>query len=495
MVSQLPQVFTLADIYPMISDLTKHLQQLNVAADWIGIRANREIVRNHSMRDSLPTQNGTQLSQGVMIEVLVDGQIGYAATNSLRLQDLQAAAHAAQKCAAAASTWNLHPTPLSARPKVTGQYTTPIRKPFDALTPGEINELLMRLCQQLKVSDKIVQTTASIALTETESWFVSTNGSEVQQQFFRISTDFAATAQTDNIVQRRSDNGWFARCYQGGLEHFLTDDLWERVQTIGEQAIELLSAQECPEESTTLVLAPDQMLLQIHESVGHPLELDRILGDERNYAGGSFVKPEDFGNLTYGSQLMNITFDPTVTKEFASYGFDDIGAPASREYLIKAGVLQRGLGSLESQSRLNVPGVACSRASSWNRAPIDRMANLNLEPGDMSLDSIIGNIDRGIYMEANRSWSIDDQRHKFQFSCEYAKLIENGKLTKTVRNPNYRGVTPQFWSNLVMLGDQSTWKMYGTPTCGKGEPNQCITVGHGSPVAAFANVEVFGGAA
>jgi predicted Zn-dependent protease len=279
------------------------------------------------------------------------------------------------------------------------------------------------------------------------------------------------------------------------MEYFITPDLWTRVQQIGEQAVELINSEECPTETTTLVLAPDQMLLQIHESVGHPLELDRILGDERNYAGGSFVKLQDFGNLIYGSPLMNITFDPTVSGEFASYNFDDTGAPATREFLIREGVLQRGLGSLESQARTGVAGVACTRASSWNRPPIDRMANLNLEPGEKGFDQIIASIDRGIYMESNRSWSIDDQRHKFQFSCEYAKLIENGKLTKTVRNPNYRGITPQFWSSLVELGDRSTWQMYGTPMCGKGEPNQAITVGHGSPISVFANIEIFGGAA
>lgn len=479
----------------MISDLSRHLQQLNVAADWIGLRASREVIRQRSVRDGLPTDNGTQLNQGVMVEVLVNGQIGYAATNSFRLADLQAAATAAQQRAIAASEWNVAKTPLAARPKVVGYYATPVEKAFDLLSPGEINDLLIQVCQRLKVSDQIVQASASALLTETETWFVSTNGSEVHQRFCRIGTDFSATAQAGSLVQRRTDNGWFARCYQGGLEYFLTDDLWERVETIGKQAVELLEAEECPTEATTLVLAPDQMLLQIHESVGHPLELDRILGDERNYAGGSFVRPEDFGELVYGSPLMNITFDPTVASEFASYAFDDTGVSASREHLIESGVLKRGLGSLESQARLGVAGVACSRASSWNRAPIDRMANLNLEPGDLSLNQLIGNVDRGIYMEANRSWSIDDQRHKFQFSCEYAKLIENGKFTKTIRNPNYRGITPQFWSNLVMLGDRSTWKMYGTPNCGKGEPNQSVTVGHGSPVAAFANIEVFGGAA
>jgi predicted Zn-dependent protease len=241
------------------------------------------------------------------------------------------------------------------------------------------------------------------------------------------------------------------------------------------------------------VLAPDQLLLQIHESVGHPLELDRILGDERNYAGGSFVKPADFGNLVYGSTLMNITFDPTVVGEFASYSFDDTGATATREYIIRDGILERGLGSLESQSRLDLPGVACSRACSWNRPPIDRMANINLEPGDKSFEEIIGGIDRGIYMESNRSWSIDDRRHKFQFSCEYAKLIENGQLTQTIRNPNYRGTTPQFWGNLAQIGNANTWEMYGSPFCGKGEPNQIVWVGHGAPVAAFTDIEIFGG--
>lgn len=257
----------------------------------------------------------------------------------------------------------------------------------------------------------------------------------------------------------------------------------------------MLSAEECPTTTTTLVLAPDQMLLQIHESIGHPLEIDRILGDERNYAGSSFVKLSDFGHLVYGSDLMNVTFDPTVPGEFASYTFDDAGTPATREYLIEEGLLVRGLGSLESQARAKVPGVANFRASSWNRAPIDRMANINLEPGTATFDEIIGSIEHGVYMEANRSWSIDDYRNKFQFGCEYAKLIENGKLTKTLKNPNYRGVTNQFWRSLDRVGDASTVEVYGSPYCGKGEPNQAIRVGHTSPVCAFKNIEVFGGVA
>jgi predicted Zn-dependent protease len=479
----------------MISELQRAIANLKVPAEWIGLRLVKETMSYRSVRDGLPQNNGKSLSQGVMVEVMVNGQIGYGATNSLHTESLNAAATTAYQQAAAASQWAIYPLSAAVRPKVVGHYTSPFVKPLDALTPGEINDLLVRICQTLKVSDQIVQANAAAITNEVESWFVSSNGSEVYQKFLILETHYGVTAQDGGTVQQRSNNGNLAHCYQGGWELFPQPDLWEKAQQVGEQAVELLTAEECPTTTTALVLAPDQMMLQIHESVGHPLELDRILGDERNYAGGSFVKPADFGQLSYGSELMNITFNPTVPGEFASYSFDDTGAPATREYLIQAGVLQRGLGSLESQARMGVPGVACARASSWNRPPIDRMANLNLEPGTASFADLISEIEQGVYMEANRSWSIDDQRYKFQFGCEYAKLIEQGQLTKTLRNPNYRATTPEFWHALVRVGNESTWQMYGTPYCGKGEPNQAIRVGHGSPVCVFADVEVFGGGA
>jgi predicted Zn-dependent protease len=232
------------------------------------------------------------------------------------------------------------------------------------------------------------------------------------------------------------------------------------------------------------------MHLQVHESIGHPLEYDRILGDEKNYAGWSFVKPEDFGALQYGSDLMNVSFDPHLPGEVASYVADESGQLATREFLIKDGVLQRGLGSLESQARLSLPGVASSRSSSWNRAPIDRMANINLEAGSSKLEEMISSIERGVLMRTNKSWSIDDYRHKFQFGCEYAQLIENGKITKLLKNPNYRGTTVKFWNALRMVGNHM--EMHSTVNCGKGEPNQAVRVGHATPYALFSGVEVFG---
>ena len=478
----------------MIAELQHVLSTLDLPADWVGLRAVKETASCRNVRDGLPQGNSKQLSYGTMVEVLVNGQIGYGAVNSFQPEHLRLAAKAAYRQALAASQWAIYPMTPVTRPKVVGSYTSPFLKPLEAIAPGEINELLIRLCQTLKVSDKIVQTNASANTQEVESWYISSNGSEVYQKFLLLGTTYGAIAQDGPDVQQRSNNG-NGHYYQGGWELFPDAALWDRARQIGEQAVELLTAEECPTATTTLVLAPDQMMLQIHESVGHPLELDRILGDERNYAGGSFVKPSDFGTLAYGSALMNITFNPTVPGEFASYGFDDTGAPATKEYLIKDGVLRRGLGGLESQARTGVAGVSCARASSWNRPPIDRMANLNLEAGSDSVAEIIRDTEHGVYMEANRSWSIDDQRYKFQFGCEYARLIENGQLTKSLRNPNYRGTTPEFWRSLVRIGDDSSWEMYGTPYCGKGEPNQSIRVGHGSPVCAFANMEVFGGGA
>ena len=467
------------------------LSNLKSNADWIGLRQVSEITTTRIFRDGKPQKNHRSTSKGVMVEVMVDGQIGYCATNRLDQDGIQQAVQLAQKQAQQASKWSIHSFDPSIRPAIQGNYSSPIQDSAHLLTAAEINDLLIQICHQLKVSEQIVKASAMVQISDVEHHFISSNGANIRQNFAFVATDYSATAQDGNIVQKRTDNGMLARCYQAGKEVFAPEITLARAQQIGEQAVELLSAEECPDLTTNLVLAPDQMMLQIHESIGHPLELDRILGDERNYAGSSFVMLSDFGNLAYGSPLMNVTFDPTVQGELASYSYDDAGVKAEKEYLIKDGILLRGLGSSESQVRSNVDGVANFRACSWNRPAIDRMANLNLESGHSSFNEIISNIEHGVYMQSNRSWSIDDYRNKFQFGCEYAQLIENGKITKTLRNPNYRGMTQHFWHNLVAVGDESTHEFYGTPYCGKGEPNQAIRVGHASPVCAFKDIQVF----
>jgi predicted Zn-dependent protease len=475
-------------------NLDKLLNSIDVHADWLGLRYVKEDTTLRVVRDGNPEVNTRESKQGVMVEVLVDGQFAYHGTSRMDAAGINAAATKAVALAKAASRYNIHPFTEKVRPKANGSYQSNFKAGSDALSPGALSELLVKASKELKVSDKIVSTTALARLVEMDSHFVSSNGSDVDQQYMMVSADYTAVAQDGTISQKRSDGGMMAKSYQAGLEVFDETDVLARCRQIGSEAVELLTAEECPTGSMDLVLAPDQMMLQIHESVGHALELDRILGDERNYAGWSFVRPDAFGSLQYGSKLMNITFDPTIANEFASYAYDDGGLRAEKEYLIKDGVLLRGLGGLESQERSGLKGVANFRSSSWNRAPIDRMANLNLEPGDSTEDEIIASVEKGVYMTSNRSWSIDDYRNKFQFGCEYGKLIENGKMTKTVKNPNYRAISNPFWNSLKMLGNDSTFQVYGTPYCGKGEPNQAIRVGHASPLCLFENVEIFGGA-
>jgi len=466
------------------------LSNIDISADWIGLREVNETTTYRVIRDGNPQHNMRDVNHGIMIEVLADGQFGYYGCRNLDFKNIQKSAEKALLQAESAAKNPIFTFEKDARPITKGKFNSSFIKSVKDVDAGRLNEILLRAYNQLKVNEQIVSASALAMIIETEFNYVSSNGSNVNQSFLMIQSDYSATANKNDIYQRRSDN----HCMQIGMEEFNEDQVMVRAQRVGEQALELLDAEECPTETTNLVLAPDQMMLQIHESIGHALEVDRIMGDERNYAGWSFVREADFGKLQYGSDIMNITFDPTVEHQFACYGFDDGGLKAEKEFIIKDGILLRGLGGKESQQRSGVPGVANFRASSWNRAPIDRMANLNLEPGDATFDDIIASVERGIFMETNRSWSIDDYRNKFQFGCEYAKLIEKGKFTKILKNPNYRAISNPFWNSLKMVGNQDTFEMYGTPYCGKGEPNQAIRVGHASPVCLFENVEIFGGA-
>jgi len=467
------------------------ISQFSHDCDWVGIREYKETTDYITARNGKPESTNSEISHGVMLEVMVEGQFAYAGTVNMSNQGLQDAFKKAKHMALLSSAHKLHSFNLDTRPAHTGSYQTPTQVPLDALSFGEIQRKLINISKQAETSNEIIDSWAQAMLIRTEIYYLSSNGSEWHQNFSIVSKDFGVTAKRDKETQSRSFgfNG-----LQTGLEDLDDNFLEAEALRIGHQAVELLGARDCPADTRDLMLVPDQLYLQIHESIGHPLELDRILGDERNYAGWSFVSPNDFGNLQYGSSKMNVSFDPETETGMASYAFDDSGIPAEKAYLIKDGILLRGIGGIESQQRSGLPGVASSRASDWNRAPIDRMANINLEPGDSSMADMISNTEKGILMETNRSWSIDDYRNKFQFGCEYARLIEDGEITETVKNPNYRGVTTPFWNSLKFVGDRDTSKVYGSPYCGKGEPNQIIRVGHSTPTCVFTDIEIFGGA-
>jgi len=472
-------------------DLNSVLSKLktNLKADWIGLREVKETTTHRIIRDLKPATNNVSIDHGVMVEVLVNGQLGYCGTHNISYDAIKVAADKAYDQAFNASKYSLYPFTENVRPKSVGKYNSPYL--INEMPLDELMDVLLESNKILRKSKKIVSAISMARVVNMDMKFISSNGSDFEQNFMYVGPGFRVIAQDGNIIQSRS---YTDQCQQAGMEAFNKNKVTEKCENLRKEALELLGAEECPTEKMDLVLHSDQMLLQIHESIGHALEVDRILGDERNYAGWSFVNLEDFGKLQYGSKLMNITFDPTIPEEFASYGYDDSGFKATKEFIIKEGLLLRGLGGLESMERSKIDGVANFRACSWNRPPIDRMANLNLEPGESTYDEIISNVEKGIFMQTNRSWSIDDFRNKFQFGCEYAQLIENGEITKTVKNPNYRAISTPFWNSLKMVGNQDTFGVYGTPYCGKGEPNQGIRVGHASPTCLFENVEIFGGA-
>ena len=469
------------------------LEQLRGEADWISLRFVEETQHRKAVRNQRLDSNEIHHTRGVMIEVLVEGQLAYAATSDLSRDALIKATRGAVQSARNTSAFRVFGYSPELRPPEKGRVESPCELWLDQITLESFTSQLIEASRRLKISDKIETALAEASLIESLVHIVSSSGADLRQHHRMTYQHFAAIARDGCETQSRSLNGAAARCLMRGLESFNWAQIHEECETTGQEAIELLSAQNCPDGTLDLLLAPDQMLIQIHETVGHPLELDRILGDERNYAGWSFIKPQDFGQLQYGSPLMNIVFDPDQPGEFAGYQFDDGGARANREYLIRDGRLLRGIGGLESQARIKLPGVSSFRASSWNRAPIDRMANINLLPGNSSLDDLIGGIERGVFMQANRSWSIDDYRNKFQFGCEFGRLIEDGRLTRIVKNPNYRGISLPFWHALDGVGNALSFQSFGTPYCGKGEPNQMIRVGHAAPACRFRNIEIFGG--
>ena len=472
---------------PLLSDPNLALRQARDNCEWAALRHYRETTTQREVRNDQPEKNESSLDEGVMCEVLVNGHLGYAATADTSTAGLQRAFARAIATTHATSAHKVHAFSEQVRPAVQGRYQSPRQRALDATSVAEITDCLLAASKAMAVSDLVVNRSARAMLVRTEIGYFSTNGTDVQQSFDMLDVELSATAAQG--VQSQTRN--WSRTGQLGGEVFELDAFTRNARQTALEALELLLAPNCPTGAMDLILMPDQMMLQIHESIGHPLELDRILGDERNYAGWSFVKAADFGQLQYGSPLMNVTFDPAKANSFASYAFDDGGNPATREFLIEGGILKRGLGSLESQHRSGLPGVANFRSASWNRAPIDRMANVNLEPGSATLDELIGQVEKGIVMTTNRSWSIDDYRNKFQFGCEHGRLIENGRLGAVVRNPNYRGVTVDFWNRLIGVGREDT--THGTPYCGKGEPSQVIRVGHSSPPCLFRGVEVFGG--
>jgi predicted Zn-dependent protease len=477
----------------MLDRVEKSFKDICPKVDFCSWRFVQERHEQVWVRQNVLQPVSTSMDAGVMVTVIDRDGMGYGATSDLSTAGLRRAVDQAVAWARRTTGRCVVDPAKLPRPAFKGEYAPRVRKPWGSMSLKEKVDLLAAECRRLKTDERIVDWMAGLRYGTMDTLLLTSAGGRIRQGFAFLLPFMSATANAKAESQTRSF-GHNAFCRQGGLEILEDVGFLTAAPRIASEAVQLLSAPNCPSGRMDLLLEPDQMILQIHESIGHPLELDRILGDERNFAGTSFVTPDMFGTYQYGSKRLNITFDPSRPEQLASYAFDDEGQPARKEYLIREGILQRPLGGATSQVRAGLPGVANARAMSWNRPPIDRMANLNLEAGDASFEQMVAAVERGICMETNISWSIDDSRNKFQFGCEWGRLIENGRLTTVVRNPNYRGISATFWRSLKAVGNQATFKVMGTPNCGKGEPNQIMRVAHASPACLFADVDVFGGA-
>lgn len=469
--------------------------------DFWSVRHVVESAERLMVRNDVAEAPSRDRDAGVMVCVQHGGGQGFAATSNVSEHGLRQAFAQAQSLAAASAAHSVFDFRDAPRPRATGSFTSANQRPVALTTLAERFDLLKTVCASARISSEIVDRTASLWTTHTEQVLVTSDGSHMAQTWDFVVPNITSVASANGDTQTRTSAGQYnGFCQQGGMEVLDRAGFTQDGPRVAREAVELVHAANCPTGVMDVLLMPDQMMLQIHESIGHPLELDRILGDERNFAGTSFVTLDMFGSYDYGSPLLNVSFAPDQDHEFAGFAFDDDGTAAQQAWIIRHGILQRPLGGSLSQARAQslrpgLGGVATTRSCNWNRAPIDRMSNLNITPGDSTLAQMVASMELGIVLRTNASWSIDDSRNKFQFGCEWGQIVCNGQLAEIVKRPNYRGISAGFWRSLTMVGDASTIQVMGTPYCGKGEPNQVIRVGHASPACLFKDVSVFGGAA
>jgi TldD protein len=420
-------------------------------------------------------------SEGIGVRVLVDGAWGFAGDRRLTREGAAEAAVRACAFARAAGSRRRMLAPLE--PQV-GSFRAPREiDPFSVSLDSKI-DFCLEVGREL-ARPEIKVAAVSVRAQLERKVLVSSEGTEVEQELVECGGGIEATAVSDGIAQTRSYPSAFGGVSaQAGWEYVVALGLAREAPRVAEQAVALVHAPECPPGVTDVVIDAEQMQLQVHESVGHPTELDRVLGFEAAYAGTSFLQPHDLGSLRYGSEHMNITADSTTPFGLGTFGFDDEGVPAATLPVVREGVLVGWLGSWEVGS----PGSM--RADGWSRMPLVRMTNLHLEPGDGSLADLIAGVDRGVYLETNKSWSIDDKRLNFQFGTQIAWEIVDGRLGRMFRDATYTGRTPEFWGSLDAVAGRDEWRLHGLTNCGKGQPGQTAHVSHGAAPARFRNVQV-----
>ena len=480
-----------------MKDLTARV--LNLAkmrgASYADVRVVTRMTQRIAVKNGMIEALTQDESRGFGVRVIANGAWGFAATSHDESQEVERAVTLAISIAKASATTKIKDVNLGSPVSVKGSYQTPFKiDPFMVPMNEKIN-LLLKADAEMRRAKGVKVARAEMAFVREHKVFASTDESEIDQEIVESGCGIYAVAtdpQTGEVQIRSYPNAGGRHQQTKGYEFIQEQKLVENAARVGEEAVALLTADQCPSYDTaTIILDGSQMALQVHESCGHPIELDRVLGSEAAFAGTSFLTPEKLGNFRYGSEVVNITADATIPSGLGTFGYDDEGVPAQKTDIIKNGLFVGYLTSRETAQQLRLgPSNGTMRADGWNRPPIIRMTNISLLPGTWDVNDLIASTDDGIWMETNRSWSIDDKRLNFQFGTEMAWEIKGGKKTRMFKNATYTGITPEFWNSCDAVSNEKSWVVWGTPNCGKGQPPQIAHTGHGASPARFRNVRV-----
>jgi TldD protein len=475
----------------------KELAETALNAAQVKGAAYADVRISHHVQQNLTVKNGAlasvsdDASEGFGVRVLVDGAWGFAGSARLNRSEIELVVERAVRIARASARVLTTRVNLGSPVTSRGHYTTPIeRDPFQVPLAEKV-DLLLRADAAMGEADGITVREGSMEFIKEIKIFASTEGALTEQTLYESGAGIEATATSPDDVQNRSYPNSFGRHQgAGGYEYVAALQLDRHAARIGDEAMALLRSPQCQSGVKTLILDASQTALQIHESCGHPTELDRVFGMEAAYAGTSFMTPDKLNHLRYGSSLVTITADALTPTGLGTFGWDDEGVEAQRSFLIDKGLFVGYLTSRETASVLGQKSNGTMRADGWNRIPLIRMTNVNLEPGDSSLEQMISEVKDGVYMETNRSWSIDDKRLNFQFGTQLAYEIVDGKRGRMVKNATYAGITPEFWNSCDAIAGRSEWTVWGLANCGKGQPPQAAHVAHGAAPARFQGVKV-----
>ena len=460
------------------------------------VRAVESRSRAITTKNGMPGQIGASESAGVGIRVLADGCWGFAATDDLSPAGLEAAATLAIAIARSGVAAKKQDVSLAPEDKYEAVWISPSAiDPFQI--PVEENlALLLAVDQELRREKGVTLAETSLICERSRQVFASSIGSLIDQTRTTTGAGFTAYSfQGDDIQKRSYPNSFGGQHQLKGYELVHELDLLAHAPRMASEAVALHSADPCPEGVFNLILDSSQLGLQIHESIGHPIELDRVLGSEANYAGMSFLTLDKLNRLQYGSDIVNVVCDarPQHGPGLGTFLYDDEGVPAHGTDIIRSGLFT---GYMTSRETASAAGDARSngtmRAAGWSRLPLIRMTNVSLFPGKQSLDEVF-DVDHGIYMETNKSWSIDDKRYNFQFGCEAAWEIRNGKRTRMLKNPVYSGISTEFWNACDAIAGPEWWTLWGVPNCGKGQPEQVMGTGHGASPSRFRGIKIGSG--